>query len=183
MILLPPRWREWTDDQRRAVLAHELAHVASGDYLACVLAQLGLALHFYHPLVHWLAARLRLEQELAADATAAAARRRAAGLSHVSRGTRAPRTERSLGWPAHTFLPTQGTFLRRIEMLRDSKPAARLAPRRRGAIKWTAVGLLIAGAALVAGLRGGPAASPFDGEAAAQGQPGAGRSARQPEST
>ena len=37
------------------------------------MAQLSLALHFYHPLAHWLAARLRLEQELAADAWGACA--------------------------------------------------------------------------------------------------------------
>jgi hypothetical protein len=56
-------------------------------------------------------------------------------------------------------------------MLRDSKPALSTPPRRRWAVKWLAVGLLIASAALIAGLRGGPAVSPFDREAAAQGQP------------
>ena len=171
MVLLPRTWREWSTEQRRAVLAHELAHVAGGDYLTCVLAQLGLALHFYHPLVHWLVARLRLEQELAADATAAALAggRRAylTTLAELALHTQ----ERSLGWPAHTFLPTPGTFLRRIEMLRDSKPALSEPPRRRRAVKWLAVGLLVAGAAMIAGLRGGPAVSPFDREAAAQGQP------------
>jgi Protein of unknown function (DUF1559) len=76
-----------------------------------------------------------------------------------------------LGWPAHTFLPTPGTFLRRIEMLRDSKPALSTPSRRRWTVKWLAVGLLLAGAALIAGLRGGPSVSPFDREALAQGQP------------
>ena len=171
MVLLPPAWRGWTAEQRRAVLAHELAHVAGGDYLTCVLAQLGLALHFYHPLVHWLVARLRLEQELAADATAAALAggRRAylTTLAELALHTQ----ERSLGWPAHTFLPTPGTFLRRIEMLRDSKPALSVQPRQRWAVKWLAVGLLLTGTALIAGLRGGPSVSPFDREAFAQGQP------------
>jgi beta-lactamase regulating signal transducer with metallopeptidase domain len=171
VVLLPPSWREWTADQRRAVLAHELAHVAGGDYVACILAQFGLALHFYHPLVHWLVARLRLEQELAADATAAAlAGGRRAYLTTLAE-LALHSQERSLGWPAHTFLPTPGTFLRRIEMLRDSKPATSSAPRRRSAIKWIAVGILLAGAALIAGLRGGPAISPFDRQAVAQGQP------------
>ena len=36
------------------------------------VAQISVALHFYHPLAHWLAKRLRLEQELAADAWGAA---------------------------------------------------------------------------------------------------------------
>lgn len=175
VVLLPATWRQWTTDQRRAVLAHELAHVAAGDYLACVLAQLGLALHFYHPLVHWLVARLRLEQELAADATAAALaggrRSYLTTLAELALHTE----ERSLGWPAHTFLPTPGTFLRRIEMLRDSKPVGSRAPGRRWAVKWMAVGVLLAGAALIAGLRGGPVVSPFDNEAAAQGEAGGAR--------
>lgn len=168
VILLPPTWRRWTDDQRRAVLAHELAHVARGDFLACVLAQLSLAVHFYHPLVHWLAARLRLEQELAADATAAmlAGGRRIYLQSLAELALHA--SERSLGWPAHTFLPTQGTFLRRIEMLRDSKLAPTATPRPRWVQRWAAVGLLIIGAAAIAGLRGGPPVSPFDNTANAQ---------------
>lgn len=169
VILLPADWRGWTDDQRRAVLAHELAHVARGDFLACVLAQLSLALHFYHPLVHWLAARLRLEQELAADATAAelsgGKRRYLTSLAELALHT----SERSLGWPAHTFLPTQGTFLRRIEMLRDSKPAlSAVAVRPRRTAHWAAVGLLVVAAILIAGLRGGSDPSPFDSSAAAQ---------------
>jgi beta-lactamase regulating signal transducer with metallopeptidase domain len=172
VILLPRTWRGWTEDQRRAVLAHELAHVARGDYLACVLAQLSLAIHFYHPLVHWLAARLRLEQELAADATAAmlsgGRKIYLQSLAELALHT----SERSLGWPAHTFLPTQGTFLRRIEMLRDSKLAPQAKPRPTWAPRWAAVGLLIVGAAAIAGLRGGSAASPFDTTATAQ-QPSA----------
>ena len=171
IVLLPLAWRDWTEDQRRAVLAHELAHVASGDYLTCVLAQLGLALHFYHPLVHWLVARLRLEQELAADATAAAlAGGRRAYLTTLAE-LALHSQERSLGWPAHTFLPTPGTFLRRIEMLRDSKPDLVAAPRRRRAVKWLAVGALVLGAALIAGLRGGNTISPFDRYATAQTPP------------
>ena len=171
VILLPKAWRNWTEDQRRAVLAHELAHVARSDYLACVLAQLSLAIHFYHPLVHWLAARLRLEQELAADATAAelagGSKNYLQSLAELALHT----TERPLGWPAHTFLPTQGTFLRRIEMLRDSKLASPATLWPRSALRWAAVGLLVVGAALAAGLRGGPALSPFDSQAVAQGQP------------
>jgi hypothetical protein len=170
VILLPKSWCTWNEDQRRAVLAHELAHVARGDYLACVLAQLSLALHFYHPLVHWLAARLRLEQELAADAAAAeiAGGRRTylQSLAELALHT----TERPLGWPAHTFLPTQGTFLRRIEMLRDSKRTASVASRParlRSAPRWIAAGLLILAAALVAGLRG-PSAGPLGDAALAQ---------------
>ncbi|MBC7851986.1 MAG: DUF1559 domain-containing protein [Pirellulaceae bacterium] len=155
LVLLPLEWRDWTAEQLRAVLAHEIAHIARHDFLACVLAQASLALHFYHPLVHWLVRRLRLEQELAADAAAAMATGgRAAYLQSLAE-LALRQSERPLGWPARTFLPTRGTFMRRIEMLRDAKnlPAGEsrwLAwPRR------VAVLLLIIGAVAVAGLRGG----------------------------
>ncbi len=69
-ILLPDDWTAWDDRERRAVLAHELAHVHRGDYAAGVWAQVCAALHFYNPLAHWLLRRLRLQQELAADAWA-----------------------------------------------------------------------------------------------------------------
>ena len=117
LLLLPADWRDWSPAERRAVLAHELAHVCRGDFLAGLAAQLSLALHFYHPLAHWLAARLRLEQELAADAWGA---RLSGGKQRISRrwprwpcaATAAPST-----WPARAFLPSRGTFVRRIEML------------------------------------------------------------------
>ncbi len=56
VLLLPLDWRAWTDDECLAVLAHEIEHVRRGDFAAWVAAQFGVALHFYHPLVHWLAA-------------------------------------------------------------------------------------------------------------------------------
>ena len=72
LVLLPFDWRDWSRDELRAVLAHELAHVVRSDFLTGLIAQFSVALHFYHPLAHWLAKRLRLEQELAADAWGAA---------------------------------------------------------------------------------------------------------------
>ena len=73
VILLPPQWREWSEGERHVVLAHEVAHVRRGDFAGWLSAQLSVVLHFYNPLVHWLARRLRIEQELAADAWGATA--------------------------------------------------------------------------------------------------------------
>ncbi len=56
-----------------------------GDFLTGLLAQLSVALHFYHPLAHWLAKRLRLEQELAADAWGSRALRRQPNLPDDAR--------------------------------------------------------------------------------------------------
>jgi beta-lactamase regulating signal transducer with metallopeptidase domain len=72
-ILLPIAHDTWSVDELRAVLAHELAHVLRGDALTRLVASCATALHFYHPLVHWLSARLTLSQELAADRLAAVA--------------------------------------------------------------------------------------------------------------
>lgn len=151
VLLLPPDWRTWNEGERRAVLAHEIAHARSHDCLVVLCGQLALMLHIYHPLLHWLASCLRLEQELAADAAAAS----------VSGGQRQylvtiaelalRQQDRPLVWPARTFLPTRTTFLRRISMLRDNKLAVdRLSPSAR----FIVVGSVVLGAILVAGLRG-----------------------------
>ena len=68
LLLLPTEWRDWNEAERRAVLAHELAHVCRGDFLMGFVVQASLTVHYHNPLAHWLARRLRLEQELAADA-------------------------------------------------------------------------------------------------------------------
>ena len=151
ILLLPADWTTWTPDQRHAILAHEIAHVRSHDFLALVAGQLGLVLHFYHPLLHWLVGRLRLEQELAADAVAA-------GISGGQRQYLTTiaqlalrRQERPLFWPARAFLPTRNTFLRRIAMLRDSKLRF---DRLSRTARLLAVGGVLACGLLVAGLRG-----------------------------
>jgi beta-lactamase regulating signal transducer with metallopeptidase domain len=67
LILLPSDANEWTEERRRVVLVHELAHIARGDYVAQLVATVALAFLWFHPLV-WLAvARLRAEAEQAAD--------------------------------------------------------------------------------------------------------------------
>lgn len=149
LVLLPACWRTWTAEERRVVLAHEIAHVGRGDYCAGLLAQLSLALHFYHPLVHWLARRLRLEQELAADALGAeAAGGRQAYLMTLAQMA-LKQDDRAIAWAARPFLPSRGAFLRRIEMLRNPRqfrPAA-ISRGRQFAIITTvgAIGLLSAG--------------------------------------
>src|SRR5262249_53928383 len=39
LLLLPGDWRDWSPAERHAVLAHELAHVRRGDFLAGLAAQ------------------------------------------------------------------------------------------------------------------------------------------------
>jgi prepilin-type processing-associated H-X9-DG protein len=149
VLFLPADWRSWDAEERRAVLAHELAHVSRGDFAAGVAAQLAVALHFYHPLAHWLAARLRLEQELAADAWGA--RLSGGKPSYLATLARMAlrRDGRAITWPARAFLPSHGTFVRRIEMLKNHGPIRHvtlpLAARVSTIAAFAAIGLLIAG--------------------------------------
>jgi beta-lactamase regulating signal transducer with metallopeptidase domain len=73
VVLLPTAGRQWPAEWRRAVLAHEVAHVRMRDGLAQLLAEVARALYWFHPLVHLAARQLRVERELAADDHALAA--------------------------------------------------------------------------------------------------------------
>jgi beta-lactamase regulating signal transducer with metallopeptidase domain len=66
-IVIPAMADMWADDRRRAVLLHELAHVARYDYLTQTVAAVACALYWFHPAVWWVARRARIERELACD--------------------------------------------------------------------------------------------------------------------
>ncbi len=143
VVMLPDDWRSWSEAERRAVLAHELAHIVRGDYAAGLLARLAVVLNYYHPLVRWMAGRLQLQQEQAADAMGA---RFAGGSTRylVALSSLALRQDgRSPGWPARAFLPARGTLIRRIAMLRDESRTRMIErPWTRSRRMVTAFGLL-----------------------------------------
>ncbi|MGH9371254.1 MAG: M56 family metallopeptidase [Vicinamibacterales bacterium] len=66
-ILVPAIADTWPDDRARAVILHELAHVARYDCLTQTLASATCAVYWFHPGVWWVARRLRIERELACD--------------------------------------------------------------------------------------------------------------------
>jgi hypothetical protein len=162
MVLLPGDWQSWDETERRAVLAHELAHVCRGDFAAGLVAQLNLAIQFYHPLAHWILSRHRLDQELAADAWSA--RISGGNLPYLTVLARMAlrQDDRSATWPARAFLPTRGTLVRRIEMLRSKRPIrhSRLSTPFRLLTLAALAGLGL----LVAGLRSPMAAAPRGAE-------------------
>ena len=66
-VLLPQDSDNWTEEQRRFVLVHEMAHVKRFDALTQLLAQFAVALFWFDPLV-WVAAhQMRVEREHACD--------------------------------------------------------------------------------------------------------------------
>jgi len=68
VIALPANFAEDFDDcQREAMLAHEVAHLASGDSWWQLLAELAAVVLWWHPCVWWMRRRWRAASELAAD--------------------------------------------------------------------------------------------------------------------
>jgi beta-lactamase regulating signal transducer with metallopeptidase domain len=66
-ILLPSDCVDWATPTQRAVLAHERAHIAGGDFYLLVLSQLNRALFWFSPLSWWLHHRLTALTELVSD--------------------------------------------------------------------------------------------------------------------
>ncbi len=153
VVVLPADWPAWNDTERRAVLAHELAHIRHGDFLARVLARVARALHFYHPLVARLVGRLEFHQELAADAVGTRLMAEPAAYLRVLAGLALRQDDRLAPWAASPFLSSPGTLLRRIRMLEARDGVRPAASRGRRA----AVAFILALAALAVSAMRGPA--------------------------
>jgi beta-lactamase regulating signal transducer with metallopeptidase domain len=67
MIFVPRAWEAWPEPVRRMVLEHELAHHRRHDPLWRWIAELARAIHWFNPLVPWIARRLNLQCEFACD--------------------------------------------------------------------------------------------------------------------
>ncbi|HUI76492.1 MAG TPA: TonB family protein [Bryobacteraceae bacterium] len=100
-ILLPADASQWTEERRRLVLLHELAHVRRGDAVTHLFARAALNLYWWNPLA-WMAWREFVkERERAADdlvlAAGACASNYAGHLLDIARGLKsAP----AAGWAA-----------------------------------------------------------------------------------
>jgi beta-lactamase regulating signal transducer with metallopeptidase domain len=71
VLLLPEGFARHTEDEIRAALCHELAHIQRRDYLvnaACQVAALPLA---WHPVMDWVQQRIHMTREMVCDAMAA----------------------------------------------------------------------------------------------------------------
>jgi len=68
VVILPGGWRGWTADTKRAVLAHEFAHLRRHDTLVSALARVAQCVFWFHPLAWWLSRKIAELAELACDA-------------------------------------------------------------------------------------------------------------------
>lgn len=154
LILLPPSWKSWSPSQLSAVLAHELAHIQRGDYLTHLFGQLCLAVHFYHPLMHALVSRLRLDQELAADALAASWAGPRENYLRALAEVALSLPPRSSGLAVRSFVPSRGAWVRRIEMLKSMRGGGGVS-RRGWPVVWLCLmGIVALGVSTVRGPRG-----------------------------
>jgi TonB family protein len=100
-VFLPADAAAWTEERRRVVLLHELAHVRRGDVASHLLARAALALHWWNPLA-WVAWREFLkERERAADDLVLSAGERASDYAgHLLEVARSLQASPATAWAA-----------------------------------------------------------------------------------
>ena len=129
VVLLPAEAEAWPEPRRRAVLLHELAHVARHDYPAQLAAEAVRALYWFNPLV-WMAARkLRIESEHACDDQVLAAGARASDyagdLLDIARSLRALRAAAPAGLTMARPSQLAGRLLAVLDSRRDRRGVSR----------------------------------------------------------
>ncbi|MCZ6486372.1 MAG: M56 family metallopeptidase [Acidobacteria bacterium] len=142
VVLLPKDRSQWSDELRRMVLLHELAHVKRRDCLVQLIASMACSLYWINPMVWMAARRLRIERERACD-------------DHVlSRGVRASDYAETLLQMARSLRSRSFSSMATVTMATsqlESRVLAILNPRlHRGALSRGAMALSIAGVACLA---------------------------------
>jgi carboxyl-terminal processing protease len=163
VILLPVDAADWTEERLATALLHELAHVRRRDFSTQLAARAACAIYWFNPLA-WLAlARVRREQEQAADDVAMAC-----GLDRYAYAAHllAIVAVRKTGGPRTAVAPAMASSAkleRRLRVILDAERSRREPGRR-------AIRLV---AAVAAGLLLPLASLSPRGEARAKAEPGA----------
>ena len=67
VVFVPESWSSWTNENQRIAMLHEMAHHHRRDPLWRLLAGIACAVHWFNPLVWWMARRLAIQCEFACD--------------------------------------------------------------------------------------------------------------------
>jgi TonB family protein len=150
VIFLPSDAAEWTEERRRVVLLHEMAHVRRGDVATHMLARIALSLYWWNPLA-WSAWRqfLRERERAADDLVLACGERASEYASHLLEVARSLQPTPATAWAA-VGMARRSQLEGRLLAILD--PAAdRRSPGRLGL--WVAALAAIAMAAPIAAVR------------------------------
>lgn len=71
VLLVPQGFERYSEEEIRAVICHELAHIQRHDYAANLMCQLAALPLIWHPATHYIQQRIRLTREMICDAMAA----------------------------------------------------------------------------------------------------------------
>lgn len=133
VVILPCDWRQWSDQDLRSVVAHELAHIVRNDTIWRFITSILSAIHCYNPFMYGLLRRVTIHQELAADALAASLVGQKAYLHSLSR-LAIRHDDLSRGIVPPDIMPVfSGHLIRRIKMLNSTDGLSSLAMRRKNA--------------------------------------------------
>ncbi len=144
-ILLPADYETWSDEKRQAVLLHERAHVARGDFYVQIIAAVHRAVFWFSPLAWWLHDRLAELAEDASDAEAAAEVRYRADYAAVLLDfAQMPAMPRLKFAPMAVAMARPATVRRRIERVLEKKLPEAIG---RGARAATAIIVIVAACA------------------------------------
>jgi beta-lactamase regulating signal transducer with metallopeptidase domain len=124
-IILPlDLLKQRTDQELLGLVAHERAHIERGDLTLALVQRIVIALAWWSPAMHWIAARVEEEREMACDEAAAA---RVGDARAFARALTA-HAEAQLfwGWPRLVVGATRGRSLlgRRVRRLLEIAGAA-----------------------------------------------------------
>jgi TonB family protein len=141
-VFMPSDSREWTEERRRIVLLHELAHVRRGDVAAHLFARTVFAVYWWNPLA-WIAWREFLkERERATDDLVLNAGTRASDYAgYLLEVAKSMRASSAMGWAA-IAMARRSQLEGRVVAILDSQ-VNRKAPSRAMALIAAVVAILI----------------------------------------
>ena len=137
-VLLPACATQWSEERKRLVLAHELAHVHRADWFVHLAAKLACAVYWFNPLFWMAYNRLCRESEQACDdAVLKLGVDRRDYATHLLEIARALSVDRGLGTALAMARPSN--IERRFRALLDARlepPSADTPSRVHGRLAW-----------------------------------------------